>query len=385
MASPQLTAARNPLIGHGRAALKFLHFADLHLDTQFQWAGASIGGKRRQALRDTLRRILELAAERGAEAILCAGDLYEQERFSPDTAEFLRAEFDRAHPLKIYVAPGNHDWFGPQSLYHHVKWSPNVHIFGTDRLEPITLTDGLTLWGAAHRAPANTDGFLNGFKVDRGGVHLAVFHGSERGSLVLQGHGKVPHAPFDAEQVARSGIHHAFVGHYHNPQEADAFTYPGNPDPLSFGETGDRGAVIATVDEKGAVIRERYPVAQSQVHDLTVDVTGCSSNQDIRDRIAAGLAGLTGSARVTLDGELSPQIELQLHDLESLAPEVEPVVTRVGAISVGYEFDAIAEEPTVRGQFVKDVRASDLSADAKRRVLTTGLRALSRRKDLEAR
>lgn len=59
--------------------MKFVHFADLHLDTQFQWADARI------ALRDTLRRILDLAADVRADAILSAGDLCEQERFSPDT------------------------------------------------------------------------------------------------------------------------------------------------------------------------------------------------------------------------------------------------------------------------------------------------------------
>jgi hypothetical protein len=58
-------------------------------------------------------------------------------------------------------------------------------------------------------------------------------------------------------------------------------------------------------------------------------------------------------------------------------------VTRVGSLRTGYDFAAIAEEPTVRGQFVKEVNASDLSAEAKRRVLTTGLRALAKRKDLE--
>jgi len=365
--------------------LKFVHFADLHLDTQFQWADVRIARKRRQALRDTLRQILDLAADVRADAVLCAGDLYEQERFSPDTLEFLRGAFDRVHPLPIYVAPGNHDWFGPQSLYQHVKWSPNVHLFKADRLEPVTLIDGLTLWGAAHRAPANTNGFLDGFKVDRSGVHIALFHGSERGSLVLQGQGKAPHAPFDAEQVSESGIHHAFVGHYHNPQDAESYTYPGNPDPLAFGETGEHAAVIATVDDTGAVTRERHPVAQSQVHDLTVDVTGCTSNQDVRDRIVACLAGLTGVARVTLEGELAPQVELQLHDLAGVAPRLDAVVPRVGAMQASYDFDAIAEEPTVRGQFVKDVRASDLSHDLKRRVLTTGLRALSGRKDLEVR
>lgn len=365
------------------ATLKFLHFADLHLDTQFKWADARIARERRQALRDTLRRILDVAAEERVEAILCAGDLYEQERFSPDTAEFLHSAFARVDPLPIYVAPGNHDWFGPQSLYSHIKWSPNVHVFKADRLEPVTLTDGLTLWGAAHRAPANTNGFLDGFRVDRGGIHIALFHGSERGSFILQGQGKAPHAPFDVDQLRVSGVHHAFVGHYHNPQDAEGFTYPGNPDPLSFGETGEHAAVIATVDHIGAVDRRRYAVAQSQVHDLTVDVTGCTSSQDVRDRVAGSLAALTGVARVTLEGELAPQVELRRQDLSSAAPRLDAVVVRVGSMHAGYDFGEVSGEATVRGQFVREVRASDLTDDLKRRVLITGLRALSGRKDLE--
>ena len=63
------------------------------------------------------------------------------------------------------------------------------------------MDDGLILWGAAHRGPANTPGFLDGFKVDREGVHLALFHGSERGWFSDQETGKQLHAPFDAGQI----------------------------------------------------------------------------------------------------------------------------------------------------------------------------------------
>ena len=46
--------------------------------------------------------------------------------------------------------------------------------------------------------------------------------------------------------------------------------------------------------------------------------------------------------------------------------------------------ESIRQEPTVRGQFVRDVLDSDLADDEKRRVVVTGLRALDGRTDLDA-
>lgn len=360
--------------------MKVLHFADLHLDTPFRWAAPAVAAKRRQALRDTLGRILGLVGESGANAILCAGDLYEQECFSPDTAEFLRAAFADVHPLPIYIAPGNHDWLGPASLYQQVKWSPNVHVFRSDRLEAVELDNGITLWGAAHRAPANTDGFLKGFSVDRGGINLALFHGSDRGSFQFQGEGKAPHAQFDEDQIRKAGLHHAFVGHYHVPKDAELFTYPGNPDPLAFGESGERGVVIATVLPNGSLTRSRRRVGESLVHDFEVDVTGCASNQDVREAVAARLAGVGGVARVTFSGELAADIEI---DVIGVAPQLDALLARRGVIHAPYNFDALSREQTVRGQLVRDVQESGLSEERKRKVLVTALRALAGRRDLE--
>ncbi len=58
---------------------------------------------------------------------------------------------------------------------------------------------------------------------------------------------------------------------------------------------------------------------------------------------------------------------------------------RLGSLSVAYDFDQLETEPTVRGQFVRDVRqAEELDDETKRRVLVTGLRALDgRAKELE--
>ena len=361
--------------------MKFLHFADLHLDTPFRWATPELARSRRQALRQTLQRICQLAGEHQVDALTCGGDLYENDRFTPDTAAFLRATFAELDPLPVFLAPGNHDWFGPKSLYRQVDWSPNVHVFDTAALTPVPLADGFTLWGAGHRAPANTPGFLNNFRVNRSGVHVALFHGSEQHAFGLQEEGKVPHAPFRAEQVAQAGLHHALLGHFHTPAEAPTHTYPGNPDPLTFGETGQRGAVLLTVADDGAITRQRFTVATSAVHDLTVELAGVTHFSEVGQRVLDEVAALTGVVRVTLQGEVDPDVDLRLQDIAALRPaHLEALLPRLGSVTVAYDFERLKGEPTVRGQFVRDVMASDdLSDEQRRKVLITGLRALDGR------
>lgn len=366
-------------------AMRLLLFSDLHLDSSFRWLRPEAARRRRQALRDVLVRIVDLASEERVDAVLCGGDLYEHDRFTPDTAKFVRSQFERVAPIRVFVAPGNHDWYGERSLYRAVTWSPNVHVFTENRLQPAEIEDGLTLWGAAHLVPANTPNLLEDFRVDRSGLNLALFHGSERAWFHEQEEGKAAHAPFDTGDIERAGIDHALLGHFHRPKMADLFTYPGNPDPLSFGEEGDRGAVLVEVAPDGTISRTTHRVAISAVHDVTVDVTGCESQQDVRDHLRQRLSGLSGTARVTLAGELAMEVELDVHSLESSVPHLDGLAVRTDGLHVAYDLDAIAQESTVRGQFVRDVMASaGLDADQQRRVLVTGLRALDARDDLEA-
>ncbi len=364
--------------------VKLVLFADLHLDAPFAWLGGSqlAARRRRQALRDTLRNIVALTREVEADALLCAGDLYEQARFSADTGAFLEQVFTELDPLPVYMAPGNHDWYASDSLYRQIRWSPNVHIFTEDKLTPLELKDGITLWGAAHLAPARTLGFLDDFQVDRSGINLALFHGSERGSIPDSDAGLLPHAPFEASQIEESGLHHALVGHFHRPRDADRYTYPGNPDFLTFGEDGERGAGIVTVLDDGRVERERRHVGITTAHDLSLSVSGCTSQQGVRDQMRVLLDGRHGVARVTIEGELEPRIDLHIEDLLDVHHELEGLQVRLGDVRPAYDLGTIAEESTVRGRFVRDVLDAALDESERRRVLMVGLRALEGRSDL---
>jgi len=363
--------------------MKILHFADLHLDAAFAWAPADIAVKRRQAIPSALLRICDVARERRVDLLTCAGDLYEQERFVPDTASFLVSTLAGLQPIPVLLSPGNHDWLGPASIYATAKWSPNVFVFHEDRLSRYELQPGLIIWGAAHRAPANTDNFLAHFHMDSNGVNLGLFHASERSGLRFQGEGKQPHAPCSAEEISRTGLAHALLGHYHAPIDGRDYTHPGNPEPLTFGETGERGAVLLEIGNGGSITRERIRVLQTIVQQIEVDVSGATSSQDVLDRVAKGLAGKTGIAQVFVKGEVSPSLSLNPAVLEQAATALEYVHFRLDGLRPAYDLKAISAEHTVRGQFVRDVEAANLNEDERRRVLITGLRTLDGRSDLE--
>lgn len=364
--------------------MKIIHFADLHLDAPFRLLPQEAARHRRQMLRDTLDAIVDLAIDEQADALTCGGDLYEHEMVAPDTGDVIRAAFARLDSTPVFVAPGNHDWLGSQSVYRRTEWSSNVHVFRTARMEPVELVAGVWIWGAAHEVPANTPNVLAGFRVDRDGINIGLFHGSLRSWLSSQDEGKAAHAAFDAVDVEAAGLDHALLGHLHSPLDEQRLTYPGNPFPLSFGETGDRGVVRLEISDGGIITTTRVSVARTSVYDIAVDITGCGNGQEIREVVRGQLAGITGCVRLTINGELEPSIVDPLKGLDQVATHLDALVVRPGHITDAYDTAALARQAgTVKGRFVAEVSESTLDPEVKRRVIAAGLRALDGRRDLE--
>jgi DNA repair protein SbcD/Mre11 len=373
--------------------MRLVAFSDLHLDAPFAKGGPELVRLRRGALREALAGVAALARRVDAAALMCAGDLFEHDRISPDTAELLRRTFEELSPMPVLLSPGNHDWYGPASIYATTAWSKNVHVFASARLTPFELSNDVVVWGAAHHAPSGTGGLLDDFSVGASSddvshrVHLGLFHGSEESDFTLQvDPDKVMHSPFRAEQIAAAGLAHAVVGHYHRRREAPTHTYPGNPAPLSFGERGDGGAVVLEIDpgvEGGVVSREWYPICSLALHDLVLDITGLGDAEAVVSTISAQLASRTGVGRLTLVGEVASTLDLGLVLSSEPAHSLDQLELRVGRVTEGFDLERIRDEPTVRGQFVRDVLDSELADDEQRRVIATGLRALSGRDDLE--
>jgi len=361
-----------------------LHTADVHLDRTYSGAGMSpaIAGARRQELRDAFRRFIDLALELQADAVTIGGDLYEHERATPDTGNFLRAQLARLGDVPALITPGNHDPYVPDSLYHRLDWPANVTVFRGPEFLPNKLP-GVTVWGAAHDAPDLRTSLFEGFRVHGEGPHVLLFHGSDMHSVP---EGKAAHAPFFPDDIAAAGADFALLGHYHSPRlypaESPLFAYPGTPEPLDFAEAGDR--FVARLDIEGdAIACTLLPFAQVRYRVAGVDVSGMESSDELRLAIAA-LGDPALIARVILEGALNADVDLTVSDLYNACAERFAYLDIQDRSRPAYRLDELAEESTTKGAFVRlmRVRIEEVSGE-KREIaeaaLLYGLQAFDRR------
>src|SRR5207245_10629426 len=109
--------------------------------------------------------------------------------------------------------PGNHVPYVPESIYRRKEWPANVRIFDSLEWQSQPICESLTIWGVGHTGPTIRDNLLRNLQVSGDGTNVALFHGSDIATLP---EGKPAHAPFEREDIVRSGVDFALLGHYHS-------------------------------------------------------------------------------------------------------------------------------------------------------------------------
>ena len=239
--------------------IRLLHAADLHLDSPFQALSREKARQRREEQRALLGRIAQAARERKADLAVFAGDLFDSENIYSDTGRILE-EVLSAMDIPVFIAPGNHDWYGPRSAWTRLRFRENVHLFRTPEITSVDLPAlGARVWGTAftgkHRTPPLMD-----FEAEKDGDTVDI--------LVLHGEVGNPASPYGAvteEQLRRSGMDYVALGHVHSAgglrRAGDTFyAWPGCPEGWGFDETGEKGVLLAELSP-GECRTEFLPMA----------------------------------------------------------------------------------------------------------------------------
>lgn len=245
--------------------LKILHTADWHLDSPF----AGFSESQRQLLREQQRslpeKIADLCRREGCSLMLLAGDIFDGEA-SRDTIEILKKALARCG-VPVLIAPGNHDFCGPNSPWLAETWPENVHIF-TGGLESMVL-EGLScrVYGAGFRS-MDCPPLLEGFHAGGSETYqIALLHGdpTQRES---------PYNPITAAQIKESGLTYLALGHIH---KAGAFragstlcVWPGCPMGRGWDETGNKGVCIVTLTDEAQV--QAVSLDTIRFYDLEADM-----------------------------------------------------------------------------------------------------------------
>ncbi len=279
--------------------IRFLHAADLHLDSPFAALAPRQAAQRRQEQRQLVRELCRLCRENECDLMLLPGDLFDGQGVYLDTLDALRDELSECG-AQVFIAPGNHDPICPTSPYLTQAWPENVHIFTSARIEAIVLREpACVVYGAAFTAPSMPP-MLRGFRVPeeyKDDVNLMVLHGDAAQP-------DSPYDPISGEEIAASGLSYLALGHTHlrgGPHTAGSTVYawPGCPMGRGFDETGEKGVCLGVIDG-GSVELRFVPMPGRRYEILRVE-----AGDDPYAAIAAALPGDCANDiyRIILTGE----------------------------------------------------------------------------------
>ena len=333
--------------------LKFIHGADFHLDSAFAALPPRQAAARRRESRELPQRLANYVNQNGIELVLLAGDLFDSASAYRDTAESLSAALGQM-AAQVYIAPGNHDWYGPGSPYLTVQWPDNVHIFTQPHLEAMAWPEKrLVLHGAAFTASEQSAGFLSGFAAPKdSNLHIGLLHGEIDPA-------EARYDPIWKEEIAASGLAYLALGHIHKRTEPLRFgntvcAWPGCPEGRGFDELGEKGFYAGTIDDAGKVALTFVPFARRRYEILTVDVTGQAPRAAIEAALPTGT--VQDLYRILLTGETGEGGAQAEALQETLADRFYALEIR-DQTRLAEDLWARAAEDSLRGLFLRDLKS----------------------------
>ncbi len=275
---------------------RFVHAADLHLDTPF--AGlARLGEGVPELLRDAsltaFDNLVNATLHHGAHALLLAGDLYD------GPARGLRAQLRLRDGLqklsdngvRVFLVRGNHDpvaegWSAVR------EWPGGVTEFPADGVTgaPIHVAgrEAARVYGISYARRDTADNLARCFPAERGAPFgIGLLHANAGNNPE-----HAAYAPCTPDDLRAAGIDYWALGHVHRHQTvldgAPWAVYPGclqgrSPRPS---EQGPKGAVLVTVDGDRVADTTFLPLDVVRFEERTVDAAPFDSVADLADALA---------------------------------------------------------------------------------------------------
>ena len=329
--------------------IKFIHAADLHLDSAFGALPPGQAAARRRELRGLPDRLADYVNGHEVKLVLLAGDLFDSASVYRETAEELGRALGRMR-ARVVIAPGNHDAYGP--AWERIPWPENVTVFKENKMTALELGD-IVLHGGAFTAPEQPESLLRGFHAPEDGkLHIGILHGEV-------GAAESPYNPIAPEEIAGSGLAYLALGHIHKRSGPVRYggtlcAWPGCPEGRGFDELGEKGFYQGVISDTGAISLDFVPFAGRRYEIVTVDVTG----KDPRAALEEALPRDTERDlyRILLTGETGEGGVDAAALQEALAPRVYALAVR-DRTRMAEDVWCRAGEDSLRGMFLRELRA----------------------------
>ena len=293
--------------------MRFIHCADIHLDSPLRglevYAGAPANEMRR-ATRRAFARLVDLALERSVDFVLIAGDIFDGDWPDFNTGLYFASQLRRLTDadIRVFLTYGNHDALSkltksvplPQKVYSFPAKTPATQI-----IESL----GVAIHGQSFATEAVSSDLAATYPTALAGLlNIGVLHTALSGR---EGH--QPYAPTTADRLADKGYDYWALGHVHKREivrESPWIVFPGNTQGRHARETGAKGCMVVDA-EAGVGIRsvEFVPTDLARWQHLLIDISGLSSEDDLHAAVQSEVRNAQATAddrilalRLTLAG-----------------------------------------------------------------------------------
>ena len=260
--------------------IRFIHTADLHLDSPFKGLSGLPAEHLRTVRASTFSAFTNLirhAVESKPDFLLIVGDVYDGEDRS------LRAQLKfqegmselEAASIPVFICHGNHDHLGGR--WTRFELPPNVHVLGGDVQSVPLRIDGqdIVIHGFSYPERHVREPVIEHYPVVGGDletIHIGMLHGSLAGDET-----HAVYAPFTKEALLSKGYDYWALGHIHLRQrlhDAPPIVYPGNLQGRHRKESGMKGFYEVTLSKAGASSLEFIPASALVFDRLQVSCAG---------------------------------------------------------------------------------------------------------------
>ncbi len=256
--------------------MKFVHIADIHLDSPFKTISdrADLGTKRRLEQREALKKVINYIKENNIEYLFICGDLYEQEYIRESTIKYINDLFKEIPQTKIYIAPGNHDPYIKNSYYAIYNWNDNVKIFNQN-VEKIENED-VDIYGFGFNNFEMNENQLENINIEnKNKINILITHGDLTESI---------YNPMNINILKNKGFDYVALGHVHKRDDSTNIVYPGSLISLGFDELGQHGMIVGEINNNN-LIKKFIPVDDREFIEKEINVDNIFSEEELIEKI----------------------------------------------------------------------------------------------------
>lgn len=351
--------------------MKFIHCADIHLDSKIE--SNLPPQKSKQRKREILLSFLQMidyAKENGVTAVIIAGDLFDSDCVLPTTRDIVISKIRDCPDTDFLYLSGNHD--GAFSL-SDVPLPENLKMF-SDKWTSYSYGD-VTVTGV-ELTQENCRHIYGSLVLDHGSFNIVTMHGGLSSSSGEQLVNKT--------ELAGRGIDYLALGHYHSFDSGvldsrGIWCYSGCLEGRGFDEAGEKGFVLLDINE-GRLDRKFIKCSQREIVVKECDITGLTSTSQITDCVLQSVSDIPDSAcvKVILTGETP---EDAVKDTVFIAETINSKFyfsKLVDKTHIKIDLNKYIGDVSLRGEFIRQAMALDNKEQAER-IIEYGLAALSGR------